>query len=140
MAAHLIPAPTPHLPHWLVLPALSSAGSVLEEIQHGLGSTLPTGTLNLDAGDWLLSLRQLRQLQHLLANRGLQLQQVASRQRQTLVAAAALGLDTLPRPAPSAPPAPAAPSVADAAELTIHQGPLRSGEHLQSEEIGRAHV
>ena len=133
MAACLIPAPTPLLPHWLLLPSRQAVGSFLEEIQHGLGADVPPGTLNLDAGDWLLTLRQLRQLRQLLASRGLRLQQVASSQRQTLVAAAALGLETQLRSTSSAS-SPAGPAAAaEPAGLTIHQGPLRSGEHLQSE-------
>lgn len=132
MAARLIPSPTPHLPHWLMLPAAATAASFLEEIRHGLGAEVPPGALNLDAGDWQLPLRQLRELQELLSSRGLQLQQVASRQRQTLVAAAALGLDTVLRSNPVGPP-PEAPDRTGMAALSIHQGPLRSGEHLQSD-------
>jgi septum site-determining protein MinC len=133
MAARLIPAPTPPLSHWLVLPAPATATSCLDEIRHGLGVEVPPGGVNLDAGDWLLPLRQLRELQELLASRGLQLQQVASRQRQTLVAAAALGLDTVLRSATGAPPLPEVPQRTGMAALSIHQGPLRSGEHLQSD-------
>ena len=132
MAARLIPAPTPHLPHWLMLPTEATAASFLEEIRHGLGTEVPPGVLNLDAGDWQLPLRQLRELQELLSSRGLRLQQVASRQRQTLVAAAALGLDTVLSSNPVAPP-PEAPDQSGIAALSIHQGPLRSGEHLQSD-------
>ncbi|MFN6132675.1 MAG: septum site-determining protein MinC [Synechococcaceae cyanobacterium] len=133
MAARLIPAPTPALPHWLVLPPPATAASCLEEIRYGLGSGVPHGNVNLDAGDWLLPLRQLRELQQLLVGQGLQLQQVASRQRQTLVAAAALGLETLLCSVPLAAPPPEAPQPNAMAALNIHQGPLRSGEHLQSD-------
>lgn len=133
MAARLLPAPTPLLPHWLVLPPPATAASCLDEIRHGLGVEVPPGGVNLDAGDWRLPLRQLRDLQQLLASRGLQLQQVASRQRQTLVAAAALGLDTVLRSASIAPLAPEAPMRTGMEVLNIHQGPLRSGEHVQSD-------
>jgi septum site-determining protein MinC len=133
MAARLIPAPTPLLPHWLVLPAPATAASCLDEIRHGLGVEVSPGGVNLDAGDWRLPLRQLRDLQELLASRGLQLQQVASRQRQTLVAAAALGLDTLLRPGANAPFGPEAPQGTGIAALNILQGPLRSGEHVKSD-------
>jgi septum site-determining protein MinC len=133
MAARLIPAPTPLLPHWLVLPPLATASSLLEEIQHGLGAAVSPGAVNLDTADWLLTLRQLRELQQLLASRGLRLQQVASLQRQTLVAAAALGLETELCSPPSAPSLLGMPEPAETGGLTIHQGPLRSGEHLQSE-------
>ncbi|NBO66889.1 MAG: septum site-determining protein MinC, partial [Acidobacteria bacterium] len=70
MAARLIPAPTPLLPHWLLLPPLATASSLGEEIQHGLGTAVavPPGAVNLDAGGWLLTLRQLRELQQLLAS------------------------------------------------------------------------
>jgi septum site-determining protein MinC len=129
MAARLIPAPTPLLPHLLVLPAPSTAATFLEEIRHGLGVEIAPGALHLDAGDWLLPVRQLRELQQLLASRRLQLQQVSSRQRQTLVAAAALGIETALR-SPAASPAAAMPT--GEADLSIHHGPLRSGEHVQS--------
>ena len=132
MAARLIPAPTPLLPHLLVLPAPSTAATFLEEIRHGLSVEVAPGALHLDAGDWLLPVRQLRELQQLLASHRLQLQQVSSRQRQTLVAAAALGIETaLCSPADAASRRDAATTTGEA-ELTIHQGPLRSGEHLQS--------
>jgi septum site-determining protein MinC len=133
MAARLIPAPSPLLPHWLVLPPPATAASCLDEIRHGLGVEVPPGGVNLDVGDWRLRLRELQELQQLLTSHGLQLQQVASRQRQTLVAAAALGLDTVLRSGPAAPRTPEVPQRTGMAALSIHQGPLRSGEHLQSD-------
>ena len=73
---------------------------------------------------------ELRQLQELLAPLQLDLIRVAADHPETLVAAAALGLDIDPGPPqPIAAPAPAV----VAADLLVHRGTLRSGDHLQAE-------
>ncbi|MEB3200610.1 MAG: septum site-determining protein MinC [Synechococcaceae cyanobacterium] len=134
MAARLVPAPTPGLPHLLLLPDDTGSASAQEEVSHGLGETTLCGPVALEAADWLLRLPQLRELQQLLERHGLTLRQVAGQRRETLVAAAALGLETQLRPqrpgqapAAEASPAPASPAV------TVHRGPLRSGDHLRSD-------
>jgi len=132
MAALLTPAQAPGLPHQLQLPISRSAGNgALEEVRHGLGSRPPSGPLVLHSRDWPLTLPDLRALQQLLAGVGLTLERVEGSRAETLVAAAALGLATGLRSEPEleAGGEPDRP----AAALSIHQGTLRSGDHLQAE-------
>lgn len=82
----------------------------------------------LEAGEWWLRLRELRAIQELLRRQELVLQRVSARRPETLVAAAALGLETEADRAAAPPGPPPAPS-----DLMIHRGTLRSGDHLQSE-------
>jgi len=142
MAAALIPAQAPGQRHQLLLPEGRGAAGVLEEVRFGLGTTDRRGPVQLLAGDWLLRVRELRALVELLAARQLQLELVQARRAETLVAAAALGLETAGRmqdppaaPAGVAGAAPAAGGAAGAAGagLMIHRGTLRSGAHLHSE-------
>lgn len=132
MAALLTPAQAPGLPHQLQLPISRSAGNgALAEVRHGLGSRPPRGPLVLHSRDWPLTLPDLRALQQLLEGVGLTLERVEGSRAETLVAAAALGLATGLRSEPAG----EAWEAADrpAAALTIHQGTLRSGDHLQAE-------
>jgi septum site-determining protein MinC len=144
MAAALIPAregdPSPHL---LRLPPQAGAASALEEVRFGLGSTALRGSLQLDCGDWALDCRELRQLSEMLGGRGLALRSVTATCPTTLVAASALGLQNLWAEQPLAGTAETWPTperLAGAAvpglarePLLIHQGTLRSGDHLQAE-------
>lgn len=134
MAAALIPAPDPRLPHLLRLPAARGAASLLEEVRQALeeqGTSGPLrGELTLLADDWRLPLPELRAVQTLLEPLGLALSRVCSDLSETRVAAAALGLIAeVPAQASSAP---AGEGVAGPG-LGVHRGTLRSGEHLQGE-------
>ena len=131
MAAALIQALDDRQPHLLRLPAQQGSASALEEVRYALGSRHPrAGTVVLEAGRWPLRLPELRQLQELLAPLQLDLIRVAADHPETLVAAAALGLDIDPGPPqPIAAPAPAM----VAPDLLVHRGTLRSGDHLQAE-------
>jgi septum site-determining protein MinC len=133
LAAALIPSIDGQQPHLLRLPEPEGAASALEEVRYALGSRLPEGgTVVLDAGAWLLRLPELRALQELLAPLQLELVRLLSRNPETLVAAAALGLQTesgWPRP----PRAMASGAGGSAADLLVHRGTLRSGDHLQAE-------
>jgi septum site-determining protein MinC len=136
MAAALIPAQAPGQRHQLLLPEGRGSAGVLEEVRFGLGTTNTRGPVQLLAGDWLLRVRELRALVELLAARQLQLELVLARRAETLVAAAALGLETAGRvqDPPAAPACAAGAAVAtEGAGLMIHRGTLRSGTHLQSE-------
>jgi septum site-determining protein MinC len=150
MPAELIPAPAPHLPHHLLLPARQGASSALEEVRYALGNNSLQGALCLRAGDWLLRLPELGELASLLAGTGLRLVKVSSSSPETLVAAAAAGLEgEWPWEKEESPPTHSstegrAASVFPLAEqpgeaspddgpLTIHRGTLRAGDHLQSE-------
>lgn len=128
MAASLTPGFPSGQPHRLRLPEQRGAASPLEEVRYGLGCTPLRGAVVLEAGEWWLRVRELRAIQALLERQDLRLERVSARRPETLVAAAALGLDT-ETPTADTPPGPAAaPS-----DLTIHRGTLRSGDHLQSE-------
>lgn len=131
MAAALIQALDDRQPHLLRLPAQQGSASALEEVRYALGSRHPrAGSVVLEAGRWPLRLPDLRQLQELLAPLHLELIRVASDHPDTLVAAAALGLEIDPGPRQSI--AAAAPAVV-ASDLLVHRGTLRSGDHLQAE-------
>ena len=130
MAAALIQAIDDRQPHLLRLPAQQGSATALEEVRYALGSRCPrAGSVVLEAGSWPLRLPELRQLQELLAPLQLYLVRVAADHPDTLVAAAALGLQIDPGVQPPA----AASAAAAASELLVHRGTLRSGDHLQAE-------
>lgn len=136
LAAALIQAIDAQQHHLLRLPAQQGSASALEEVRYALGSRHPrAGTVVLEAGRWPLRLPDLRRLQELLGAQQLELVRVSSSHPDTLVAAAALGLDTDPglpaRPAPAT--ATATATTAVAPDLLVHRGTLRSGDHLQAE-------
>jgi len=141
MASQLLLATATGEPHRLRLAsATSSAGSLVAEVGYALGALPPRGEwlseeLVLACGDWVLTVADLRDLEPLLLERGLRLARVEAPAPEALVAAASLGLVTqLQRPAEGAASAanePAGPTAAQG--LTIHQGTLRSGDHLQVE-------
>jgi len=139
MASQLLLATATGEPHRLRLAsATSAAGSLVAEVGYALGALPPRGDwlseeLVLASGDWVLTVADLRALEPLLLERGLRLVRVEAPAPEALVAAASLGLVTqLQRPAEGAASAanePAGPTAAQG--LTIHQGTLRSGDHLQ---------
>jgi septum site-determining protein MinC len=141
MASQLLLATAAGEPHRLRLAsATSAAGSLVAEVGYALGALPPRGEwlseeLVLACGDWVLTVADLRDLEPLLLERGLRLARVEAPAPEALVAAASLGLVTqLQRPAEGAASAanePAGPTAAQG--LTIHQGTLRSGDHLQVE-------
>ena len=150
MAAVLIPALAPQQSHVLRLPDGAGGASAQQEVTYALGAQTPQGTLLLDAGDWLLLLPELRRLRQQLRRHNLALIRVRAQRPETLVAAAALGLETEAVTAAAvkaavataaavavavAVAATAGPDSANApdAGLTIHRGTLRSGDHLQSQ-------
>ena len=95
------------------------------ELQNNLPAA---GPLTLACGDWSIGVNELRGLQQALADAGLVLQRLVSSAPGTRVAAAALGLAwDAPDPAPSPDDGDRPPT------LRIHQGTLRSGDHLHSE-------
>jgi len=130
-------------PHRLRLAAVASAtGSLVAEVGYALGALPPRGEwlseeLVLATGDWQLNVADLRELEPLLLKRGLRLVRVEAPAPEALVAAASLGVVTqLQRPGDGAAAAahePTAPTKPQVLGLTIHQGTLRSGDHLQVE-------
>jgi len=146
MAAELIPArPGEGFLHHLRLPPPAEAAGALDEVRFGLGSgPTPRGPLRLETGAWELDCEALRQLTGLLLEHGLEPVELIASCPTTLVAASALGLDSrwpaasgqAAAPGGAADRAIAAAQVAateTAADLLIHRGTLRSGDHLQSE-------
>ena len=142
MASQLLLATATGEPHRLRLAAATSAaGSLVAEVGYALGALPPRGDwlseeLVLASGDWVLTVADLRALEPLLLERGLRLVRVEAPAPEALVAAASLGLVTqLQRPddetAASTANKQASPSAPQAQGLTIHQGTLRSGDHLQ---------
>jgi septum site-determining protein MinC len=143
MASQLLLATAASQPHRLSLAAAASAtGSLVAEVGYALGALPPRGEwlseeLVLATGDWPLTVADLRELEPLLLRRGLRLVRVEAPAPEALVAAASLGVVTeLQRPgdrAGAAAHAPTAPTGPQGLGLTIHQGTLRSGDHLQVE-------
>jgi septum site-determining protein MinC len=138
MAAQLIPAPAPQQWHLLRLPPYRGSADLITEVGYGLGDNLDLkGPVQLLAGDWPLGLRELKLLQERLAAGNLWIARVRSSRPESLVAAAALGLETeaeaLETGSPADSPASERPGQASPGNLTIHRGTLRSGDHLQSE-------
>lgn len=92
-----------------------------------LGGQLP-GPVELVAGAWPLTLRDLRGIASALEEQQFQLQGLCCSHRPSLVAARALGIGARHQERDnSSTPEPQGPS------LTVHQGTLRSGDHLQVE-------
>ena len=144
MASQLLLATAAGEPHRLRLgSATSAAGSLVAEVGYALGALPPRGErlseeLVLATGDWLLTVADLRDLEPLLLQRGLRLVRVEAPAAEALVAAASLGLVTQLQqqgdgPAATGSNGPAGPGDGQAPALTIHQGTLRSGDHLQVE-------
>lgn len=139
MAAILIPATEgSSSPHRLLLPPQAGAGTALEEVRYGLASTPQRGAVSLESGSWALHIGDLRELMGMLKPHGLRLVGVVASCPTTLVAAEALGLmGSWPEPAGNGdgegPDGPGETGVAHDPPLLIHEGTLRSGDHLQTE-------
>jgi septum site-determining protein MinC len=140
MQAVLIPDSSGRGAHLLRLPEPQDAGTAdLAALVQGaltsaglLGDTPLQGPVRLEAGAWRLSLTPLRQLRDQLASQHLDLVELTSSHPHTHVAAAALGLDN--RWPHASEQQGGGPGDADpAVELVVHQGTLRSGDHLQVE-------
>ncbi len=143
MASQLLLASAAGQPHLLRLASAASApGSLVREAGYALGALPPRGErlgdqLVLAAADWPLTVADLRALERLLAQESLELVRVEAATPEGLVAAASLGVVTQLQPTdPTAATGPRSPDFAGAADapapaLTIHQGTLRSGDHLQ---------
>ena len=95
MAAELIPEPGGCPGHLLRLPPGEAAADLLAEVRYGLAAAPPLqGRVTLESGDWPLHTGDLRQLITLLRERELELVALRGRCPTSLVAAAALGLES----------------------------------------------
>jgi len=148
MGAELIPSEAGHGYQRLVLPdgsalgssLASSSGSALSLVQAALGqaalSQSPMGPLELVAGAWPLTLRELRAIRAGAEGHGWELVALSSCNRRTLVAARGLGLEARyqePTPSQGRETRPGEGSPQPGRQLTVHQGTLRSGDHLEAE-------
>ncbi len=148
MGAELIPSEAGQGYQRLVLPdgpALgrsfaSSSGSALSLVQVALGqaalSQAPVGPMELVAGAWPLTLRELRAITAGAQEQGWELLALSSSNRRTLVVARGLGLEARyqdPPPSQSSETKPGEGSPQPSRQLTVHQGTLRSGDHLEAE-------
>lgn len=124
-------------PGWLVLPEPPGDTPACHQVERSLKQVLllsPGGlpkALGLASGSWRLGVRELRAVADRMACLGVNLAGLCATDPLTRAAAAALGLPTstpLPGDAAGAPPGPPAPP---SRELTVHQGTLRAGDHLE---------
>ncbi|MEB3354961.1 MAG: septum site-determining protein MinC [Cyanobacteriota bacterium] len=140
MTAVVRGAACPQAPAWLVLPDPPSDTPARQLVEQALAQAAMLGggdittSMVLASGSWRLDVRELRAIALLLGDRGVTLTELRGLNPFTRVAAAAMGLHTSAPPEASTPPvgAAAAGSVSDPTALTVHQGTLRSGDHLEA--------
>jgi septum site-determining protein MinC len=123
-------------PSWLVLPEPPGDTPAWQLVERALhqetllaAQPLPEA-IGLASGSWQLDVRDLRGVAERMAALGVNLAGLTGANPHTRAAAAALGLPTaapLNPPSPEDPPAPS-PSPC---RLTVHQGTLRAGDHLE---------
>jgi septum site-determining protein MinC len=140
MGAALIPIEAGQADQRLVLPDGSAEGSALslvrEALAHAALSQAPLGALELVAGAWALTLRELRAIMAVAGEHGCELVALSSCNRRTLVVARGLGLEARYQAPPPSHPSETEPGRGTnqpERQLTLHQGTLRSGDHLQVE-------
>ena len=140
MGAELIPIEAGHGYQRLVLPHGPASGSALSLVQAALGQAAltqtPMGPLELVAGAWPITLRELRAITAGAEEHGWELVALSSSNRRTLVAARGLGLEARYQDPPSSESGETGPiegSLQRGRQLTVHQGTLRSGDHLEAE-------
>ena len=137
MGAVVRGAACPQVPGILMLPEPPSATPARELADQALSeahllSAFPLpAALVLVSGSWRLDVRELRGLASLLADQGVKLAGVCGLDPHTRVAAAAIGLATSTPADPSG----GAPTtrVPGGTSLSVHQGTVRSGDHLETE-------
>lgn len=119
-------------PGWVVLTEPSRGASAWEQVERALQQAalrdhgpLPAAVV-LVSGAWRLDVRALRAVAERLADHGVALVGLNSRDPKSRVAAAALGI-------PCSTPLPEVAMAAAASKLTLHQGTLRAGDHLEVE-------
>lgn len=142
--AQFLPASSGASPHRLLLPPMEPELSPLVLVRQVLESATllegppRRGPLVVEGHGWPFTVRGLRALQELLLRHGLRLERLESRHPHALVAAAALGLEAQPpwaadagSPPLGSEPPPGHPD-GTSADLLVHRGTLRSGDHLQA--------
>jgi septum site-determining protein MinC len=135
MPAQLIPSPVREQPHLLKLPNWQEAGDPVAEVQDAL-LLVPhlTGAVTLIGGLWPLRVRDYERLIALLDSVALSLERVCTREEGAMVAAAGLGLVVECVASSGLPDTVSETSFPlTKGQLSIHQGTLRSGDHLHAE-------
>ena len=89
--------------------------------------------VDLDCGGWVLNCSELADLCAAVSEAGHQLGRITGRVPETVVSAAALGLDASRSNTPSNSEKRPNPVAASPSNLLFHHGTLRSGDHLQSD-------
>jgi septum site-determining protein MinC len=126
-------------PGWLVLPEPPGDTPACQLVERSLNQAkllsqggLPEA-LGLASGSWRLDVRALRAVAERMASLGVNLAGLCATDPLTRAAAAALGLPTgAPLPGPgTGGGAASGPPAAPSRELTVHQGTLRAGDHLE---------
>ena len=98
-------------------------------------SSLTGDVIDLDTGDWSLSCRDLEEIVSVLSDAGHRIDTVTTRCGDTLISAAALGLVARQVSAETGNDGDKDDQANDTttdAELTVHRGTLRSGDHIES--------
>jgi septum site-determining protein MinC len=121
-------------PGWLVLPEPPGPSPATQLVERALGQarllsddTFPAA-LSLATGSWRLDAHTLRAVAERMAAYGVNLAGLAGQDPRTRAAAAALGLPTTAPLAESL----QAPTPAAEQGVTVHQGTLRAGDHLEA--------
>jgi septum site-determining protein MinC len=135
MEGAIFKASWPAGPDVLVLPERDGSTSARDLVIQALSATmlladrqLPQAVV-LASGPWNLKARELRAIAETMAEKGVTLVGLCSRDPLTRVAAAAIGLNTsTPLPEREVP----VETEAIPPSLTVHQGMVRSGDHLES--------
>ena len=140
MGAELIPSEAGRGYQQLVLPDGSALGSALALVHAALRQAAltqtPVAPLELVAGAWPLTMRELRAITAGAEEHGWELVALSSCNRRTLVAARGLGLEARyqdPSPSQGGKTGPIEGSPQASRPVTVHQGTLRSGDHLEAE-------
>jgi septum site-determining protein MinC len=140
MGAALIPIEAGQAHQRLLLPDGPAEGSALSMAQAALGQAAlkkaPLGALELVAGAWPITLRELRAIADVAGEHGWELVALSGCNRRTLVVARGLGLEARyqdPTPGHPGETGRIEGSPQPDRQLTVHQGTLRSGDHLQVE-------
>ncbi len=118
-------------PHRLILSDTADGLAESTELEDALGLGTPRGWVEIEVNGRCLRLPELQDLERRLEAAGLRVLRLLSTDDDTLVAASGLGWETgwpLPPPGPQASAGPAS----TAADLRIHRGTLRAGDHLQA--------
>ncbi|WP_295534775.1 septum site-determining protein MinC [Synechococcus sp. UW140] len=127
MVARLMADNVEGWPHNLELGAWQPGECPKESVHNALGTEIPPGLIELHCNDWPLDIPLIKAIQQRLNQQGLILKRLTTSAPTTLVAAKSMGLNCEIACAdrPDFP--------VEEAELKVHRGTLRAGDHLEVE-------